>query len=371
MSEYPDLSTLTINNMDVTSKQKKKIIKYIIDDRARKLGKYLDREEIPVNAIVNRKGEKMVHVCSREGSTDTLELLIEKGARVNLVDAAGNLPLHHALNQLLSQYSARLEQDLVSVLLSRSANLLLRQNHKGVSCKSLLEELESMKAPPSATQTGFVQYISSDSDADSDAFEYSDKQWRDKLQYECDFEYSAHQGRYEVDEEPYLAGTGFESYDSWADRIYSAFSSRQRSLYLPKHVPKPEPDKLKEKKTLRPDKEPSSQENVEKLRQKRALKRVRESYAKLFTDGQEEGAVIGSEDILYSELNAAQILDLMLSEVIDKGADEIKKCIREELRRWHPDKFKQKIGPRIKPEDMDSVMAKVKTIAQALTSYAK
>ena len=40
---------------------------------------YPDREEIPVNAIVNRKGEKMVHVCSREGSTDTLELLIEKG----------------------------------------------------------------------------------------------------------------------------------------------------------------------------------------------------------------------------------------------------------------------------------------------------
>ena len=39
--------------------------------------------------------------------------------------------------------------------------------------------------------------------------------------------------------------------------------------------------------------------------------------------------------------------------------------------RWHPDKFKQKIGPRIRLEDMDSVMAKVKTIAQALTSYAK
>ena len=44
MSDYPDLATLKINNMDVTSKQKKKIIKYIIDDRARKLGKYLDRD---------------------------------------------------------------------------------------------------------------------------------------------------------------------------------------------------------------------------------------------------------------------------------------------------------------------------------------
>ena len=141
------------------------------------------------------------------------------------------------------------------------------------------------------------------------------------------------QGRYEGDDEPYLAGTGFESYDSWADRIYSAFSSRQRSLYLPKHVPKPEPDKLKKKKTLRPDKEPSSQENVEKLRQKRALKRVRESYAKLFTCGLEEEPDLGPEDIPYSNLNAAQILDLMLSEVIDKGPDEIKKCIREELRR--------------------------------------
>ena len=34
---------------------------------------------------------------------------------------------------------------------------------QGISCKTLLEELDSMKAPPSATQTGSVQYISSDS----------------------------------------------------------------------------------------------------------------------------------------------------------------------------------------------------------------
>ena len=70
--------------MDVTSKQKKKIIKYIIDDRHRKLGKYLEKEDIAVNAIINSKGEKMVHICSREGSTDTLELLIEKGIYIVL-----------------------------------------------------------------------------------------------------------------------------------------------------------------------------------------------------------------------------------------------------------------------------------------------
>ena len=38
---------------------------------------------------------------------------------------------------MFSQYSARLERDLVSVLLSRSANLLLRQNHKVLICAEL------------------------------------------------------------------------------------------------------------------------------------------------------------------------------------------------------------------------------------------
>jgi len=51
--------------MDVTSKQKNKIIKYIIDDRPKKLGKYIDKHEIELNAIVSRKGEKMLHLCAR------------------------------------------------------------------------------------------------------------------------------------------------------------------------------------------------------------------------------------------------------------------------------------------------------------------
>lgn len=344
--------------MDVTSKQKKKIIKYIIDDRHRKLGKYLEKEDIAVNAIINSKGEKMVHICSREGSTDTLELLIEKGARVNLVDACGNLPLHLALVHTLEHYSTNLERNLVSVLLTRSSNLLHKQNLKGVACKALLDQLEAMKAP----KTGSVQYSSSDSD--SDAHEYSDKKWREKLEYECDYEFAAHQGRYE-DDETYCSETGFESYDKWADRIYNAFTSRQRGQYMSNYTPKPQPEK--KKKTLRPDKDPASSQNAEKLRQKRKLKKLRETYTKLFASE----LTVSVDDIPFDNMNASDILDLMLQEVIEQGADEIKKCIREELRRWHPDKFKQKVGPRIKPDDLEPVMTKVKVIAQALTSYAK
>ena len=49
----------------------------------------------------------------------------------------------------------------------------------------------------------------------------------------------------------------------------------------------------------------------------------------------------------------------------------IKRSIREAIRRWHPDKFKQKLGHKINKIEFMLVMEKVTYVAQALNNFGK
>ncbi len=42
--------------------------------RYKKLAKYLADESIPLNAILNRRGEKLIHVAAKEGAASCLEV---------------------------------------------------------------------------------------------------------------------------------------------------------------------------------------------------------------------------------------------------------------------------------------------------------
>lgn len=80
---------------------------------------------------------------------------------------------------------------------------------------------------------------------------------------------------------------------------------------------------------------------------------------------------ITADDIPFENFEASKILDIILGNVEGQNADDVKKTIREAIRRWHPDKFKQKLGDRISEKDSDLVMEKVKHISQALTNFGK
>jgi len=355
---------------DLTSKQSKKIIKYILDDRYKKLSAYLEKEDIPLNCIVNGKGEKMVHVCCREGATGCLEYLVKAGAKVNLVDKSGNLAIHNAIKYCIENFSWQLEKDLVSFLLTYSSNLLNIQNNRGVSAKSLLDQLQAMK---SVTVTRGYSPEGNAYDSDD-----SDQRWQDRLEEECDMEYENLFGsKYSTPEEDYYSADS-ESFDAWADRIYSAFSNRRKQLYArPKGTKekKSKPDynsstsgssSSKPKHNFKPDtSDEASRQNTEKLRQAKRAKKIEDKTKKLF-DSEEE---FGISDLPYTGLQATEILDFMLTN--RQGEKEMKKCIREQLLRWHPDKFKQKMASRVQTGELELVMEEVKRIAQAVIGFAK
>ncbi len=67
--------------------------------------------------------------------------------------------------------------------------------------------------------------ISSDSDYEEAD---SERKWREKLAAEAEDEFREHVGKFHVVEEERTTFGQEESYDDWADRIYSAFSERRR-----------------------------------------------------------------------------------------------------------------------------------------------
>ena len=75
---------------------------------------------------------------------------------------------------------------------------------------------------------------------------------------------------------------------------------------------------------------------------------------------------IGLKDIPFDGLSDDQIVDILIEDI-----DEVpvKKKIKEEIYRWHPDKFRQKLGRHFVAADKDLIMERVKTISQALNSY--
>ena len=122
------------------------------------------------------------------------------------------------------------------------------------------------------------------------------------------------------------------------------------------------------RKTLRPEFDFAQMEENSRLLRERKKK---EKEARLCFKLWESDDPITPNGIPFQGMEDVTILDIMLELVKDSGAEEVKKKIREELRRWHPDKFWQKMSHRVALKDKEEVMERVKRVSQALTNYGK
>ena len=343
---------------DLSKEQIKKIKKLIEKDNFKKLKKYISSEEIPLDAIVTKKGEKMLHLAAKEGSPYCLEYLLDKGAKPNLVDKKGNTPLHRALRYVIEDYSKEDEKSLVNTLLTYSSKILDNPNFDGVTLRHLLLELEKIK---SKKTDKYISPFSSSGTVVIEDDRTSDDEWRDKLAEEGCYEYEASFGKFEQftsHQEP-----SSETFDHWADRIYKEFYSKR---YKPKSTVKKE-DERKKPKSLKPEIDLNeAKRNYEKLKEKKKLDSQRILCDNLF----KSSSSIQFKNMPFKDMKAETILEILLGD-IEGEASSVKKKIREELLKWHPDKFKQKNGDRIDEGEMDRVMNHVKHVSQVLINYGK
>ena len=78
---------------------------------------------------------------------------------------------------------------------------------------------------------------------------------------------------------------------------------------------------------------------------------------------------VEEEDIPFSGFSDSEIVFSLIGE--GRGEVGKKKKAREEVKRWHPDKFYQKVGHRIIGGSEKRVMERVNRIVQVLNMVAK
>ena len=338
-----------------------KIKKYIERDKYSKLKRFLSSEKIDVNEIITKKGEKMLHLAAKEGSSFCLEFLLEQGANPRLVDKKGNMPLHRALKFVIENYSNSNEKCLVNTLLTYSSKFLDVENFDGITPRHLIKKLEKIKSD----RNGYSS-TNSISVEEEDLPKTEDDLWRDRLKEECDEEYADAMGKFETFSGAFDEPSS-ESFDNWADRIFEEYMSKKKKSRVCVKPRENNKDDVKRNKDLKPEIDlDQAKKNYDLLKQKKKFDKQRKLCQEMFSS---------NNKILYSNLPfkdvvAEDILDIILH---DCNSDPvlIKKRIREELLKWHPDKFKQKFGSRIDQNETENVMSHVKHISQVLINYGK
>ena len=124
----------------------KKLQRYVERDKFRKVSKLLSNHGELVNAILSRKsGKTGLHLACKMGCYDTARVLIKRGADVSIKDSKKSLALHYAACFCLSKkrHSRNLVSDLVSPLIAGSLASLDEANSAGITCRSLLDALNS------------------------------------------------------------------------------------------------------------------------------------------------------------------------------------------------------------------------------------
>jgi hypothetical protein len=247
----------------------------------------------------------------------------------------------------------------VQGLLGRAGGCLGVRNRRGFTPRELLVSLErARERREGRARPGPVDRPREKEPSEEEA-------WRSRMEEEAAEEYGDLQGRWEESQEEGWQGEAGESYNAWADRIYEAFTARHRPPPPPPTAP------AAPRKPLAPEADPAdlarAEENLRMLRLARLRERQRKMIERLF--GSEEEVVAGS--LPFRGAEDGEVLETLLEEVAGAGPEVLKRRIREEIRRWHPDKFWQKVGHRVAADHKEEVMEGVKRISQALTNYGK
>ncbi|KAK3088065.1 hypothetical protein FSP39_014204 [Pinctada imbricata] len=110
-------------------------------------------------------------------------------------------------------------------------------------------------------------------------------------------------------------------------------------------------------------------------------RRDRENYnihkKKVYTEKWSKLLKSNEDDILtYSDIpwpfkkEISEMKTLLFCD-IDVKSDDYRKYLRELQKQWHPDKFVQKLGHRLKPEEREEILNKVKEISQELNKWSE
>jgi len=241
-----------------------------------------------------------------------------------------------------------------------SKDVLDNPNSKGTTCRRLLDGLRikaDIENAQSETESSSDKNVEFEDEAES-----LSNNFQQRLDYLASEEYFEFQGKFER----YDVGGGIdapdETYNEWADRIFSEFRR--------KHSTRTETSSSK--KSEKGKTEPPAPKLVPKLKlvseqNKRTLDIYLVKFKKLFESSEE----LAVKDLPFSEDSSAEKI---IETILWKADNDVtsRDRLRDALRKWHPDKFAQLTQARIKNEDEKTKMFRIVThVSQVLLNYGK
>ncbi len=176
-----------------------------------------------------------------------------------------------------------------------------------------------------------------------------------------------------------FSGREFESYDDWADRI-----SQEHRQKHQREMPSSSSPRKEKKRADRKHRHRDRDDAREKFAWERAEKDCRKSERlrtkliqqkenylkrcqKIF-DTHDDDLLLHFDDVPWpkNSKNVESMIQVLMCDVSKENQQDFKKFVRTQQLIWHPDKFMQKFGQRLVPEDTDRILERVTALSQAL-----
>lgn len=118
----------------------------------------------------------------------------------------------------------------------------------------------------------------------------------------------------------------------------------------------------------------NAKEEINKAKSLQNVDRLRKTYEERFQAvlKDKSGKKLSFGDIPWPSRGSLESVDeVLFGDKNDWSIPALKKYVREQQVRWHPDKFLQKFIDKIAPKSFEKVMERVKEISQALNKKAE
>lgn len=359
----------------MVSRKQKKVWRYVEAGSLLKLKAYLRKHsDVELNFTQGKRRRGLLHLVCSLGEDCLLSVLIKHGADPLLKDRNGDTALHLAVNRAL-KHGRTDYNDLVIPLCKSCPDALNAPNNAGVTPQDLLKGLRFNKNGRSAM--------------DSPQRLDPEQQWRERLLGECEDEFFETFGQYDDD---FLRDDEDEAdFADWADRIRREYVSKQQARAMRerrgggKRKSKGDDDEEEERKRKELHKrlEKEHREYQERAARKKAetqqgkKKRYEERCHQLFlnpsSSSSSSSGMLGYDDIPWPAPRGSvnEMMAVILHGVERSDASAFRKFLRRQQTLWHPDKFAQRCGGRLRDTDSKRIMDTVTSLSQELNRAAQ
>ena len=328
-----------------------------------------------------------MHIACTFGDEAVVKCLIKYGARTDIKDFTGNLPMHLAAQFVLENGEFyKTHKDIMDPLIKHHPEGVYVKNHKGKTPGDYLDEAREKYHKYCEELAEKNKEKESEDEEGGEEGVDEEKEEGDKEKKEDNEEQSASAGTKrpveentseidDEDESPFdeKEKDNVKKFSQWAERMSKEYTRRQRFDGL-KHQKSTKRQKFNEKNSMQFTEEKANKTmKVFKKKQELKLQKRVEDYQESLKQMRELRS--GKKKIKFMDIpwpckrgtTKEQVEVIMKG--LEEGADEKArlKYIKRQLLMWHSDKLKQNFGGLFHEDHKEMILETVNSISQELT----